>query len=199
MFIWILLLQLHDFGGEMTKLLENLKILIFVENKFEDSELLYPRYRMIEEGAKVVIAGPKAKENYQSKYGYLCQADTAFQEVKESDFAALFIPGGYAPDKIRQHPAALELVRQFNQNGKPIAFICHAGWVPVSAKVLKGVKCTSYPGIKDDLINAGADWVDEAVVVDRHFISSRTPDDLPYFCPAAIEVIKRGQQKIAGG
>lgn len=179
----------------MKKSLESLKILILVENKFEDSELIYPRYRMIEEGAKIVIAGPKAKESYHSKYGNPCQSDIAFQDVKESDFAAIFIPGGYAPDKIRQHPAALDLVRQFNQKGKPIAFICHGGWVPVSAKVLKGVKCTSYPGIKDDLINAGAQWVDEAVVVDGHFISSRTPEDLPYFCPAAIEVIKRVHQR----
>lgn len=179
----------------MVKALENLKILIYVENQFDEAELLYPRYRMVEEGAKVVIAGPKAKETYQGKHGYPCQAEIAFQDVKEGDFAALFIPGGYAPDKIRRHPAALELVQQFHQKGKPIAFICHAGWVPVSAKVLKGVRCTSFFSIKDDLINAGAQWVDEPVVVDRHFISSRNPDDLPYFCPAAIEVIKNMQQK----
>jgi protease I len=173
------------------KQLEGLKVLIFVENKFEDSELFYPRYRMIEEGAQVVIAGPKAKENSLSKYNYPCQADIAFQEAKESDFHALFIPGGYAPDKLRQYQPVLELIRQFNQKGKPIAFICHAGWVPASAKVLKGVKCTSCPSIQDDLTNAGAHWVDEPVVVDRHFISSRKPDDLPYFCPAAIEAIGR--------
>lgn len=175
----------------MKKALEGLNILIFVDNKYDDSEFLYPRYRMIEEGAKVVIAASKGKETYQSKFGNPCQSDVAYQDVKEDDFAAIFIPGGYAPDKIRQNRHALELVHQFHLKGKPIAFICHAGWVPVSAKVLKGVRCTSYPGIKDDLINAGAQWIDEPVVVDRHFISSRTPEDLPYFCPATIEVIKR--------
>ncbi len=177
-----------------SKQLEGVKILMFGESMFEDLELLYPRYRLMEEGAKVVIAGPKAKENFQSKHGYPCMADIAFEDAKEADFDALFIPGGYAPDKMRKNQAVLELVRQFNQKGKPIAFICHAGWVPASAKVLKGVKCTSWPSIKDDLINAGANWVDEPVVVDRHFISSRKPDDLPYFCPAAIEVIAHSRQ-----
>ena len=179
----------------MAKLLENLSILMYVENQFEDLELFYPRYRMMEEGAKVVIAGPKAKESYQSKHGYPCQSDIAFQDVKEADFSAIIVPGGYAPDKIRQYQAALDLIQHFHHKGKPIAFICHAGWVPASANVLKGVKCTSYPTIKDDLINAGAQWVDEAVVVDRHFVSSRKPDDLPYFCPAVIDVIRRGQSK----
>lgn len=171
------------------KQLDRTKILIYVENKFEDLELFYPYYRMIEEGAQVIIAGPKAKESYQSKHGYPCQANIAFDDVKEADFDAVFIPGGYAPDKLRQYSAVLELVRNFHQKGKAIAFICHAGWVPVSAKVLKGVRCTSSLSIKDDLMNAGAHWVDEPVVVDRHFISSRKPDDLPYFCLAAIDVI----------
>lgn len=178
-----------------SKQLEGLKILMFVENKFEDLELFYPRYRMVEEGAQVIIAGHKAKEIYQSKHGYPCLADIVFQDAKEVDFDAVFIPGGYAPDKLRRYPAVLELVKQFHQKEKPIAFICHAGWVPASAKVLKGVKCTSAPSIQDDLINAGANWVDEAVVVDRHFISSRKPDDLPYFCPAAIEVIVKSRQR----
>lgn len=175
------------------KKLDGQKILIFVENLFEDMELMYPRYRLMEEGAKVILAGPKAKETYQSKHGYPCQADISFQDVVEGDFAALIIPGGYAPDKLRRHQLALDLVRKFDQKGKTIAFICHAGWVPVSAKVLKGVRCTSFFCIKDDLINAGANWVDEPVVVDRHFISSRTPDDLPYFCLAIIDVLSQAQ------
>ncbi len=173
------------------KNLENLKILILVENQFEDLELFYPRYRLIEEGAQVVIAGPKGKEMYHSKHQYPCQSDIAFEEVKGKDYAAIFIPGGYAPDKIRTHSKVLELLREFHSQEKVIAFICHAGWVPSSANILKGVKCTSYPNIKDDLIHAGAQWVDEKVVIDRHFISSRKPDDLPYFCSAAIEAIKK--------
>lgn len=172
-----------------TKLLEGKKVLLYIENIFEDLELLYPRYRLMEEGAKVVIAGPKAQEIYQSKHGYPCKADVSFQDVRDEEFDALIIPGGYAPDKIRRHQIALEIVRRFDQKGKPIAFICHAGWVPISAGVLKGVKCTSFFSIKDDLIHAGANWVDEPVVIDRHFISSRCPEDLPYFCPAIIEMM----------
>lgn len=169
------------------KQLDGFKVLILIENKFEDAEFVYPRYRMMEEGAKVIVAGPKAQESYQGKHGVPGQADISFQDVQESDFDAVIIPGGYAPDKLRQYPKVLELLKQFDQKEKTIAFICHAGWVPISAKILKGVKCTSYPGIKDDLINAGAEWVDEAVVVDRHFVSSRRPDDLPFFCPSIIE------------
>ncbi len=178
----------------MSKKLEGRKILIFVENIFEDLELLYPRLRLIEEGAKVIVAGPKAKESYKSKHEYPLQAEIGFQDVKVDEFDALIIPGGYAPDKMRRYPAAIEIVRKFNQQGKLIAFICHAGWVPISANVLKGVKCTSFSSIKDDMVNAGANWVDEAVVVDRNFISSRTPEDLPYFCPAIIEVLAKSKQ-----
>lgn len=172
-----------------SKLLEGFKVLIFIEKKFDELELFYSRYRMIEEGAKVVIAGPNAQESYQGKNGLPFQPDITFQEVKEADFDAVIIPGGYAPDKLRQYPAVLELLKQFHQKEKTIAFICHAGWVPASAKILKGVKCTSCPSIKDDLTNAGAEWLDEAVVVDRHFISSRKPDDLPQFCPAIIKAM----------
>lgn len=171
------------------KRLEEKKILLLIENNFEDLELLYPRYRLMEEGAKVVIAGPKVKETYHSKHGYPCPADISFQDVKEEDFHAMIIPGGYAPDKLRRYEAVLQLVRQFHQNKKPIAFICHAGWVPISAKVIKGIRCTSVSAIKDDMVNAGAQWVDEAVVVDQNFISSRTPEDLPMFCPAIIDAI----------
>lgn len=172
-----------------TKRLEGKRALIFVENLYEDLELHYPRYRLLEEGAKVMVAGPKAKENYQSKHGYPCQADIAFQDVKIDEFDAVIIPGGYAPDKMRKYPASMEIIRQFHQKQKPIAFICHAGWVPAAAKVLQGIKCTSCLSIKEDLANAGAIWIDAPLVVDRHFISSRCPDDLPYFCPAIIEAL----------
>ena len=163
------------------------KILIFVEQEYEDLELHYPKLRMIEAGAQVIIAGPKAQESYKGKKGYPCLSDISFDEVNVGEYSALIIPGGYAPDKLRAIPKVLEITREFNKSEKCIAFICHAGWVPVSAKILKGVKCTSYHAIKDDLINAGANWVDEALVKDRHFISSRHPNDLPKFCPAIIQ------------
>lgn len=163
---------------------------MFVANEYEDLELQYPKIRMREAGAQVTIAGPEAKQTYKGKHGYPCQSDISFNDVNVNDFDALIIPGGYAPDKIRALPKVIEITRKFHEQEKLIAFICHAGWIPVSAKILKGVKCTSYFTIKDDMINAGANWVDEAVVEDRHFISSRFPDDLPQFCPAIVRYLE---------
>jgi protease I len=169
----------------------NFKILMFVADEYEDLELQYPKYRMKEAGAQVVIAGIKGKETYKGKHGYPCKSDISFDEVRVSDFDALIIPGGYAPDKLRTLPKVIEIVQQFDKQDKLIAFICHAGWIPISAKVIKGIKCTSWAAIKDDLINAGAKWVDEAVVVDGHFISSRSPEDLPQFCPAIVQYLNQ--------
>ena len=107
----------------------------------------------------------------------------------------MIVPGGYAPDILRRLPDLLQIVEEFNKQKKIIAFICHAGWVPISAKVLKGVKCTSHFSIKDDMVNAGALWVDESVVVDHHIISSRCPDDLPNFCRAILEFLNHSKKK----
>lgn len=170
-------------------ILKNKRILIFIENVYEDLEVQYPKYRLLEEGAKITIAGPVAKEIYKGKYGYPCKADISFDEVDINAYDALIIPGGYAPDKLRRSAKVLEITRKFHEKKKLIAFICHAGWVPISAKVLKGIKCTSFMAIKDDMENAGANWEDSAVVVDSHFISSRTPDDLPQFCQAIIKFL----------
>lgn len=164
---------------------------MFIANEYEDMELLYPKFRLMEEGAKIIVAGEKAKETYQGKKGYPTQSDVSFETVNSDDFHALIIPGGYAPDKLRKVPKVLEIVKRFHEQQKLIAFICHAGWIPISANVLKGVRCTSYISIKDDMVNAGANWVDEAVVKDRHFISSRNPDDLTQFCPAIIEYLAK--------
>ena len=169
--------------------LKGKRILMFVDHIYEDLELLYPKYRLIEEGAQVVVAGPQAGEVYKGKHGYPCKSDAAIVVMKESDFDGLVIPGGFAPDQLRRDPKVLELTRQFHQAGKLVAHICHAGWIPISAKIVKGFKCTSTPGIKDDLINAGASWVDEPVVIDRNQVSSRRPDDLPHFCRAIIQVL----------
>ena len=169
------------------------KILIFVADDYEDLELQYPKYRLMEAGKEVVICGEKKDLIYKGKHGYPCKADAAFNEISVNDFSALIIPGGYAPDKLRRFPKVLEITHEFHKQNKLIAFICHAGWVPISAKVLKGVKCTSFSAIKDDMVNAGANWVDEAVVVDGHFISSRSPDDLPVFCPAIIQYLSKNE------
>ena len=161
------------------------RVLVFVEQLYEDLELWYPKIRLIEAGMDVVVAGPE-KITYAGKNGYPCKADQTLAEAHEKDFDALVIPGGFAPDKLRRIPKVLELVREFDKAGKPIAMICHAGWVPISAKILKGRKVTGVSAIKDDLENAGATFLDQAVVVDGHIISSRTPADLPDFCRAIL-------------
>ena len=169
--------------------LQGKKILMFVDHIYEDLELLYPKYRLIEAGAAVVVAGPKAGATYKGKHGYPCASDAAISNMQERDFNGLVIPGGFAPDQLRRDPKVLELTRQFHAAGKLVAHICHAGWIPISAKIVQGIRCTSTPGIKDDLVNAGALWVDEPVVVDQNHITSRRPDDLPHFCRAIIDFL----------
>lgn len=166
-------------------------ILIFVDDIYEDLELWYPKLRLEEAGARVTVAGPKAGATYSGKHGYPCVADAAIADVKEADFTGLVIPGGFMPDKLRRNAKVLELTQAFHQHGKMVAFICHAGWIPISAKILKGVRATSTPGIRDDMENAGVTWVDEPAVVDRHFITARRPPDLPAFMKAILEWLGR--------
>ena len=166
--------------------LQGQRVLIFVGDIYEDLELWYPRLRLIEAGADVVVAGPAARIRYDGKNGYPCVSDAAVADVRADDFHGLVVPGGFMPDKLRRDPQVLELVRQFDAAGKLVAAICHGGWIPISAGVYQGVNVTGSPGIRDDLVNAGAQFDDASVVVDRHFISSRRPDDLPDFCRAII-------------
>ena len=126
---------------------------------------------------------------YEGKNGYPCRSDAAIDAMQASDFDGLIVPGGFMPDKLRRNAKVLELVRDFDAAGKLVAAICHGGWIPISAGVYQGVEVTGSPGIKDDLVNAGAIWKDAAVVVDRHFVCSRKPDDLPQFCREVIEVL----------
>lgn len=165
------------------------RILMFVGDIYEDLELWYPRLRLQEAGARVVVAGHKAGQTYSGKNGYPCVSDAAYHEMREVDFEGLVIPGGFMPDKLRRDPHILQLVRDFAAAGKLVAAICHGGWIPISAKVYQGVRVTGSPGIKDDLVNAGAIWEDQAVVIDRHFVSSRKPDDLPEFCRGILQVM----------
>jgi protease I len=166
------------------------KILMFVGDDYEDLELWYPRFRMIEAGYQVVVAGPLAGETYRGKHGYPCRSDAAIRDVTASDFDGLIVPGGFMPDKLRRDAKVLELVRQFHAAGKLVAAICHGGWIPISAGVYRGVRVTGSLGIKDDLVNAGALWEDKPVVVDRHFVSSRKPDDFPDFCRAMLAFLR---------
>ncbi|MDB5335331.1 MAG: intracellular protease, PfpI family [Planctomycetaceae bacterium] len=165
------------------------RVLMFVEDIYEDLELWYPKLRLIEAGAEVVVAGPEANQTYKGKHSYPCKSDARIADMQSAKFDGLVVPGGFMPDKLRRDPKVLSLVSEFAQAGKLVAAICHGGWIPISAKVYKGVRVTGSPGIKDDLINAGALWEDAAVVVDRHFVSSRKPDDLPAFCQAILQVM----------
>lgn len=166
-------------------------ILIFVHEVYEDLELWYPKIRMEEAGFKTVVAGPEASKTYNGKHGYPCKADVSFETIHAKNYDGLIIPGGFAPDKLRRYPKVLELVRELNDAKKPIAFICHAGWVPISAKILKGKQVTCTLAIKDDIENAGAHYLDKAVVVDGNLISSRTPADLPDFCKALLKQLEK--------
>lgn len=146
-----------------------------------------PGYRLREEGATVNLVGPRAGETYRSKGGYPATADLAEDQADPRDFDAVMIPGGYAPDRMRRHRAMVDFVRRMHEGGKVVAAICHAGWVLVSAGIAGGRRLTSFSSIRDDLVAAGAQWVDEPVVVDGNLITSRQPDDLPAFNRAIIE------------
>jgi protease I len=170
--------------------LSDLRVLMLVADEYEDLELWYPKLRLQEAGAHVTVAGPEAETRYKGKHGYPCTSDAAIEMMESPDFQAIVIPGGWMPDKLRRDEKVLELVREFADEGKIVAAICHGGWVPISAGVYDGVHVTGSPGIRDDLVNAGAIWEDAPVVVDRYFVSSRKPSDLPDFCRAIIELMQ---------
>jgi protease I len=174
----------------MTMTLTGRRVLILVGDDYEDLELWYPKLRLQEAGVTVTVAGPEpGSKLYHGKHGYPCPSDIDIAEMEAEDFDGLLIPGGWMPDKLRRDPKVLALTRDFARSGKMVAAICHGGWVPVSAGVYRGVKVTGSAGIKDDLINAGAKYLDQPVVIDRHFVSSRKPDDLPDFMKGVFQVL----------
>lgn len=166
------------------------RVAILVADHYNDLEFWYPTIRVKEAGGEPLVIGPEKGKACASKYGMPATPDRSFDEVGPDDVNAVVVPGGYAPDIIRRHQAALDLVKGVFNQGKPVAFICHAGWVLVSANVLRGKRCTSFFAIKDDMVNAGGIWEDAPVVVDGNLISSRTPDDLPQFCQALLEQLQ---------
>ena len=165
------------------------QFLMFLDDVYEDLELWYPKLRLIEAGASVTVAGPEADKKYAGKHGYPCVSDAAIDLVEYADFNGLVVPGGFMPDKLRRSAKVLDLVRGFAASGKLVAAICHGGWIPISAGVYRGVRTTGSPGIRDDLVNAGAIWEDAPVVVDRNFVSSRRPDDLPAFMQGVLATV----------
>ena len=165
-------------------------LLAFVDDLYEDLELWYPKIRLEEAGYAMRLAALEIKP-FAGKHGYPVKSDLLLKEAHSSDFCGLLVPGGFMPDKLRRETKVLSLTREFFEQGKLVAFICHGGWIPISAKILNGKHATGSRGIKDDLENAGAIWADEPVVVDGNLISSRTPLDLAAFAKAMVEFLER--------
>lgn len=165
------------------------RVAIFVDNYYQELEVWYPLLRLREAGAEVFTVGPEAGSTYKSKLGYPVKADRAIADVVVDDFDGLVIPGGWAPDHMRRNPKFALLIANADRATKTIGAICHGAWMLCSAKVLKGRRATAFFSIKDDLVNAGADFVDAEVVVDRNLVTSRIPGDLPMFCRAIISTI----------
>lgn len=178
------------------KPMDGQRILIFVADEYEDLELWYPKLRLEEAGVHVTLAGPEAGKTYRGKHSYPCVSDAAIADMEARDFHGVVCAGGWMPDKIRRDPQVLALVRACAQANKLVAAICHGGWIPISAGVYAGVKVTGSPGIKDDLVNAGAIWEDSPLVVDRHFVSSRKPADLPDFLSGVLRVLARAAEAV---
>ncbi len=164
------------------------RIIILVENMYNELEFWYPYYRLKEAGAEVVRVGA-GRSQYTGKSGIPVKTDKDAKDLKAADFDGVIIPGGYAPDLMRRHSAMVRLVKDAHDGGKIVAAICHAGWMLASAKILQHRRVTSFFAIKDDLIHAGADWTDEKVVRDGNLITSRTPDDLPAFMKTIIQAL----------
>jgi protease I len=170
------------------------KIAVLVEDYYQVLEVWYPYLRLREEGIETVLVGTGKKE-YKSKEGYPAVPEVAIDDVKPSDYDGVVIPGGYAPDILRRYPQVNAMVSAMDKKGKLVAAICHGGWVLVSAGVLPGRQATSFSAIKDDMVNAGAKFLDQEVVVDKNLITSRNPYDLPAFCREIIRFLTPGVRK----
>ena len=163
---------------------------ILVEFNFEDAELIYPFYRMQEAGHNVVLIGPKADMQYKGKHGYPVKSQVSIDDISADSLSALIIPGGWAPDYWRRDQRFLQLVKDIDAQGKPLACICHAAWMLCSAKIIRGRKLTCFCAIKDDVENAGGLYTDQAVVVDKNLVTSRVPADLPQFCREILRLLE---------
>jgi protease I len=166
------------------------KVAVLVEDYYQVLEVWYPYLRLREEGIETVFVGT-GKKQYASKEGYPAEQGLSIKDASADEFDGVVIPGGYAPDILRRHKEINDFVKAMDKKKKLVAAICHAGWVLVSAGVLKGRKATCFSAIKDDVVNAGAEYLDKEVVVDGNLITSRNPYDLPAFCKEIIKYIGR--------
>lgn len=177
-------------------LLSDLKILYLIASEFEDLEFWVPVMRLREEGADVTIAGPKARETYLGKGGLPAVSDLSFDEVDPATYDAVVVPGGWAPDKLRRYESVKRLVRAIYTQGKIVGLICHAGLVGISAGIVQGHRATGSEGIKDDLLNAGAQWVDEPAFRSKNIVWGRVVPDIPFFCRDLVAAL--AEQKTKG-
>jgi protease I len=169
--------------------LKDKKVILLAENLYHDLEFWVPYYRLKEEGAEITTVGSGSSRTYTGKYGYPIEVNKEAKEIDMSKYDGVVIPGGYAPDMMRRFPEMVRIVKEAHQKGKVIAAICHAGWMLISAGILKGKNVTGVSAIKDDLVNAGGNYIDQEVVRDGNLITSRKPDDLPAFCREMIEAL----------
>ena len=179
--------------------LQGKRAAVLVEQQYQEMEVWYPIYRLREAGCKVTTIGPEAGQTYPSKLGYPVKSDKAARDVTADDFDMLIIPGGYSPDHMRRSEPMVRLVSTMAEQGKPVAAICHGPWMLCSTQSLKGRKATCFFSIKDDVINAGAKYVDAEVVRDGNLITSRKPDDLPAFLRTLIQAAKEAQTPALAG
>jgi protease I len=167
-------------------------VAILVEDLYQEMEVWVPAYRLREAGHQTVFLGT-GKPEYRSKLGYPCKAEGDIKEVRARDFDGVIVPGGFAPDYLRRSQEVLDFVAALDKARKPVGSICHAAWVLCSAKILKGRTATCFHAIKDDVIHAGAKYVDQEVVVDGNLVTSRKPDDLPAFMRAYLKILESGR------
>lgn len=166
-----------------------MRVAILVDDNYQVLEVWYPYLRLREDGIKTVLVGIEKKE-YKSKEGYPALGEVSIDQAKVDDFDGVIIPGGYAPDILRRFDKVNKFVKELYNERKLVAAICHGGWVLISAGILKGKKTTSFSAIKDDMVNAGAEFFDKEVVVDGNLITSRNPYDLPAFCKKILKFLK---------
>ena len=167
------------------------KVAILIDQLFQDSEVTDPREDLKKTGYEVDIIGTKANEEYVGKKGVKVKSNKSIDEVKANDYEGVVIPGGWAPDKMRMNEKMVKFIQDLNKAKKPVASICHGGWMLAEADIIKGKTVTSYKAIKTDLKNAGANWVDKEVVIDGNLITSRTPDDIPAFNRELLKALSK--------
>lgn len=171
--------------------LKGKRVAIFVDQQYQEMEVWYPYYRLLEAGAEAQFVAAEARKSYPSKTGYPCVSHKSYEEARPEEYDGVIVPGGFAPDFIRRHPASSRFIAQVYRQGKLVGAICHGLWCLCSADVLKGRRCTSFFAIRDDVAHAGGLWEDSGVVVDGNLVSSRKPDDLPAFLKACMQVLAR--------